>query len=160
MVVPVRNLGNKFFFSSVNMHSQQAFDSTLPTVSFLNHTEMDSSIEQLPVFNFEVRGRISTSVINLSRESLMVFSGWETLYHGRMDDNMDCNFIIRDSTLELSYETEQEKILYISKAAGQQESIRPMCGNNKALPTHTSHEESIINIQLSYNPQAPTKPEL
>jgi len=73
---------------------------------------------------------------------------------------MDCNFIIGDSTLELSYETEQEKILYVSKVAGQQESIRPIGGNNKAPPTYTSHKESIINIQLSYNPQAPTEPEL
>ena len=121
---------------------------------------MDSSTGQLPVFNFEVRGRIPTSVINLSRESSIVSFGWETLYHDRMDDNMDCNFIIGDSTLELSYETEQEKILYVSKVAGQQESMRPIGGNNKAPPTHTSHKESIINIQLSYNPQAPTEPEL
>jgi len=117
MVAPVRDLGNKFFFSSANTHSQQAFDSTLPTVSSLNHTEMDSSTEQLPVFNFEVRGRTPTSTINLSRESLMASSGWKTPYHSRMDDNMDCDSMIGDSTPELSYETEQEKVLYVSKAA-------------------------------------------
>ena len=38
--------------------------------------------------------------------------------------------------------------------------MRPMRGNNEAPPTHASHEESIINIQLSYDLQAPTKPEL
>ena len=74
MVVLIRNLGNKFFFSSANTYSQQAFDSTLPTVSSLNHIRMDSSTGQLPVFNFEVRGRIPTSVINLSRESSIASS--------------------------------------------------------------------------------------
>ena len=82
---------------------------------------MDSSTGQLPVFNFEVRGRIPTSTINLSRESLMAFSGWETPYHGRMDDNMDCDSMIGDLTPELSYKTEQEKVLHVSKAADQHE---------------------------------------
>ena len=112
-------------------------------MSFLNHTEMDSSTGQLPIFNFEVRGRILTSVINLFRESSMVSFGWKTLYHGRIDDNMNCNFIIEDSTLELFYETEQEKILYVSKAASQQESMRPMGGNNKA-PQHIHHMRKVL----------------
>ena len=143
-----------------NTYSQQAFDSTLPTVSSLNHTGMDSSTGQLPVFNFKIRGRTPTPVINLSRESSMAFSGQETSYHGRIDDNIDCDSMIGDSTPELSYETEQEKVLHVSKVADQQEPMRPMSGNNEALPTHASHEESIINIQLPYDPQAPTEPEL
>ena len=117
MVAPVRDLGNKFFFSSANMHSQQAFDSILPTMSSLNHTEMNSSTGQLPVFNFEVRGRTFTSAINLSRESLMVSFGQKTPYHSRMDDNINCNSMIGDSTPELSYKTEQKKVLCVSKAA-------------------------------------------
>jgi len=121
---------------------------------------MDSSTGQLPVFNFKVRGRTPTSVINLSRESSMASSGWETPYHGRMDDNMDCDSTIGDSTPELSYETEQEKVLHVSKVADQQEPMRPISDNNEASPTHASYEESIINIQLSYDPQAPTEPEL
>ena len=160
MVVPIRDLENKFFFSSANIHSQQAFDSILLTVSSLNHTEMDSSIGQLPVFNFEVRGRIPTSTINLSRESSIAFSGWETPYHSRMNDNMDCDSMIGDSTSELSYKTEQKKVLCVSKVADQQEPMRPMGGNNETSPTYASYKKSIINIQLSYNPQAPTEPEL
>jgi len=35
-----------------------------------------------------------------------------------------------------------------------------MSGNNEASPTHASHEESIINIQLSYDPQASMEPDL
>ena len=107
---------------------------------------MDSSTGQLPVFNFEVRGRISTSTINLSRESLMAFSGWETPYHGRMDDNMDCDSMIGDLTPELSYKTEQEKVLHVSKAADQHEPMRPMGSNNETPPTYTLHKKSIINI--------------
>ena len=158
--MPIRDLGNKFFFLSANTHSQQVFDSTLPTMSSLNHTVIDSSTEQLPVFNFEVRERIPTSAINLSRESSMAFSGWETPYYSRMDNNIDCNSTIGDSTPELSYKIEQEKILRVSKAADQQEPIKSMDGNNETPPTYVSHKKSIINIQLSYDPQAPTELEL
>jgi len=35
-----------------------------------------------------------------------------------------------------------------------------MSGNNKASLTYALHEESIINIQLPYNPHAPTEPDL
>jgi len=44
--------------------------------------------------------------------------------------------------------------------ADQQEPTRPIGGNSKATPIRTSNEESIINVQLSYNPNAPTEPEL
>ena len=56
-----------------------------------------------------------------------------------------------EPTPELSYETEQEKALRISIAANQQETTRPMGGYNEAPPTHTPHEESIINIQIPYD---------
>jgi len=45
-------------------------------------------------------------------------------------------------------------------AADQQETMRPTGDYNEAPPTHAPHEESIINIQLLYDMQAPTKPEL
>jgi len=63
-------------------------------------------------------------------------------------------------TPELFYKTEQEKALCTSKAANQQDPMRPTSGNNKASPTHAHHEESIINIQLPYDPHAPTEPDL
>ena len=87
-------------------------------------------------------------------------SGQAMLYHNTMDVNMDCNSTVGDSTPELSYKTEQEKALCISKVADQQEPMRPIGRNNKALPTHASNKESTINIQLSYNPQAPTELDL
>ena len=44
--------------------------------------------------------------------------------------------------------------------ANQQDPMRPTSGNNEAFPTHAHHEESIINIQLSYDPHAPMEPDL
>jgi len=49
-------------------------------------------------------------------------------------------------TPELSYKIEQKKTLHTSKAADQQDLMRPMSSNNEAFPTHASYEESIINI--------------
>jgi len=90
---------------------------------------MDKLTNQVPTFECEVRGRNPTFAVNLSRESLMVSSGRSTLYHDRMDINMDCNSTMGEPTSELSYKIEQEKALQISMAADQQETIR--------LPQHT-----------------------
>jgi len=62
--------------------------------------------------------------------------------------------------LELSYETEQEYASRIGKATNQQDNTRPPAINNEATPSHVPHEDDIINIQLPYDPQAPTEPEL
>ena len=62
--------------------------------------------------------------------------------------------------LELSYETKQEKAIRVNMVANQQESVRPHDVNNEATPTHVSNEDDTINIQLPYDLQAPTKPEL
>ena len=65
---------------------------------------------------------------------------------------------------ELSYETEQERNIRVSMAANQQTnqqvSTRPLGGNNEVNPTHGQHEEDVINIQIPYDPNAPTEPEL
>ena len=62
--------------------------------------------------------------------------------------------------LELSYKTEQESAIRVGMAANQQIPTRLHNANNEATPTHAQHEDDIINIQLPYNPHAPTKPEL
>ena len=62
--------------------------------------------------------------------------------------------------LELSYETEQENAIRVSMAANQQVPTRLHNVNNKATPTHARHEDDVINIQLPYDPNAPTEPEL
>ena len=45
-------------------------------------------------------------------------------------------------------------------AANQQDNTRPLHVHNKAPPTHSQHEKEVINIQLPYDPQAPTEPNL
>jgi len=73
---------------------------------------------------------------------------------------MDCDSTSGDIAPELSYETEQEKALRTSKAADLQDPMRTMKGNNKASPPHAHHEDSVINIQLPYDPHVPTEPDL
>jgi len=89
------------------MSNSQA--SSLPTVSSSIHTGMDIPKGQAPANDIKIRGRTSTSAINLSRESSMVSSGQATLYHDRMDNRMDCDSVFGDKSPELFYKTEQEK---------------------------------------------------
>jgi len=96
-----------------------------------------------------------------------------------VNNGIDVNEGPVESTLTLSYETEQEKAINISKAAKQQGNMRPKSGNLKVpnsnpkyvpnveqrdLSAHgtvsQTEDDNIINIQLPYDPQAPTEPDL
>ena len=121
---------------------------------------MDIQVGQGPVSDSTIRGRNSSPSINLSRESSLASSGRSTPYHDRMDTDMGFPPSRKESNLELSYETEQEKALWVGMAANQQETTRPLPVRNEVPPTHAPHKEEVINIQLPYDPQAPTEPEL
>ena len=60
----------------------------------------------------------------------------------------------------LSYKTEQEMAIRVSMAANQQAPTRLHNVNNEATSTHARHEDDVINIQLPYDPNAPTEPQL
>ena len=77
----------------------------------------------------------------------------------------------------LSYETEQEKQSRLSKATGTSNNTRPQGVNNGASSTQSDRvdhispnetrgeaprddDDNVINIQIAYNPNAPTEPEL
>jgi len=135
-------------------------NSTTPTMSSVNGIGMDIQAGQGPVSNLTIRGRNPSPFINLSRESSLASSSRSTPYHNRMDTNMDFLPSREESNLELSYETEQEKAQQVGMAANQQETIRSLSVRNEVPPTHAPHKEEVINIQLPYDPQAPTKPEL
>ena len=92
--------------------------------------------------------------------SLIASSGWAMPYCDRMDNRMDCESTSRDMSSELSHETEQEKALCTSKMADQQNPMRSTTGYNETSLTHANHEESIFNIQLPYDPNAPMEPDL
>ena len=66
----------------------------------------------------------------------------------------------KNSNPELSYETEQEKALRVGEANHPMTNTRAPGVNIEANPTCDSHENDIINIQLPYDPHAPTEPEL
>jgi len=75
-------------------------------------------------------------------------------------DGSPSNGEVTNECLELSYETEQKKALRIGKVTNQHDTSRPQDTYNEATPSHVQHENDVINIQLPYDPQAPTKPEL
>jgi len=132
-------------------------------MSFEINIGIDNQSGRVLTNNPEVRGRNPLSSTNSSRDLSMVSSGCATPYHDRMDtdpDNAPITGEIANKCLELSYETEQENTLRIGKATNQQDTSRPPAANNEATPSHVSYKDDIINIQLPYDPQAPTEPEL
>jgi len=62
--------------------------------------------------------------------------------------------------IQSTFPPEQENALRSGKATNQQDTSRPQDTNNEATPSHVQHEEDVINIQLPYDPQAPTEPNL
>ena len=133
MVVPIGNLANKFFFSSTNNKSSNTtlnIKSSKLTMSSTKDIEMVIPTEQVPSNKSKVRGRKSVSPINLSRESSLALSRWSTPYHNRININNDLSSM--EPTPELSYKTEQEKAIWVSMAANQQDSMRPSCVHNEA----------------------------
>ena len=93
----------------------------------------------------------------------MISSRRSTPYCDRMDMDLDEAPVTGDSnngSPELSYETEQDKVLRLGKTADSENNTRPTGVNNEATPTNGNHEDDIINVQLPYDPQAPTEPEL
>ena len=124
---------------------------------------MDFQQGHIPANNPEVRGRNPLSSNISSREPSMMSSGRSTLYHDRMDieeDNVPPSNHTTNQCPELSYETEQEKALRLGKATNLPDNTRPPATNIEATPAHVAHEEDVINIQLPYDPNAPTDPEL
>jgi len=162
IVVPIGNLANKLFsssnFSSSTMDNSQA--SSIPTV-FPNNLGMDFSTGLIPDNYDEVRGRNLSTNRSISRDTSMFSTKLSVVYHERMvNNNLKDDVEPMDSVSALSYETEQERAFCISKMAEQQEHTRPNSRNSKATAAHGTEDNDVINIQLQYDPQAPTKLDL
>ena len=181
MVVPIGNLVNKLFsssnFSFSTMTNSQAF--SLPTVFPSSSMEMDFLPEPIPDNHNEVRGRNLFTNSSISRDLLMSSTKSSVTYHEKIVNNsMDINEELVKLTSALFYETEQKRAICISKMAEQQGNMRLKDRNLKIpnsnskhvpnvdqynLPTHSTvfqtENDSVINIQLLYNPQAPTEPD-
>ena len=181
MVVPIRETVNKFTFltsfsTTIPTINQQ---NLLPSVNILNNTEMDHSTGSNPVINNDTRGRSPQICKNWSRDSSMSSMVSSTIYHEKMELNNSMD-IDSDPPVEsptLSYEEEREKEIHLRKAAETTNSMRLQGVNNKASSTQANYDnhistdnmniqtpcvsdDNIINIQLPYDPNSPTEPDL
>ena len=144
MVVPVRDLGNKFSSTMSNMSSKSSFK--LPTVSSTSNTEMDIFSGPTPDNYDEVRGRPLSTNVNISRDSSMSSTRSSIAYHEKMEHNnamiIDKDF--NDFSPALSYEDKQEKAIRVSKVAEHQNNMRSQCDNlnaSNSLPQRVLNEE-------------------
>ncbi|KAL9714157.1 hypothetical protein Ac2012v2_8354 [Leucoagaricus gongylophorus] len=171
MVAPVRDFGSKFCSFSANTHSQQAFE--LPTVLPSNYTGMDILSGSSPDNYDEVRGRTFSPKVQVSRDSSMSSTKSSVVYHEKMEHNNALNEDIDmdDDPPALSYKTSQEKAIRVSMVADpntgtlnkrvtvNHSTTTPQRGPaERPIPPHG--DDAVINIQLPYDPYAPTEPDL
>jgi len=182
IVAPIGNIANKFkflptFSSTITSNVQQGF---LPTVFPTNSMGMDKSSETTPSNNIEVRGRTPSIQINLSRDTLMSSTCSSMIYYERMANNgIDIDPGPLTDSPAPSHKTKQEKALCLRKVAETLNNTRPQKGNNETTsiqlecaghdtpnePTPcatapSDDDDNVINIQLPYDPNTPTEPEL
>ena len=140
-------------------------NNSLPPMSNRNDLGMDIQLGVSPTTNSEVRGRNPSPSAKSSRDSSLASSGCSTPYHKRMEiDIIPGTDESNAESLELLYETAQEKEIRVSMVANQQTNqqtpTRPPGGINEATPTHGQHKEDVINIQIPYDINAPTELDL
>jgi len=173
MVVPIRDIRNKFTSFSPNMTPIQSF--TLPTVFQADNTGMDILKGSSPNNYNEVRGRSLLANTNISRDSSMSSMKLSVVYHEKMKYNnaMNVNINMNDFSPELSYKISQEKAFQVSKVAEHPTNTRdqqgspmpskpnPQCVSAEhtySISTHghtvCNEDDMVINIQIPYNPNA------
>ena len=172
-----------YISSSTTSNTSSSSLLNLPTVPFKSITGMDIFSGIAPDNYDEVRGKSLSTNVNVSRDSSVSSTRSSVVYHEKMEQNnaMIIDDDPNDSSPALSYEDKQERAIQVSKAADPQNNMRPHCDSlivpnpnpqrvlnedplsnsgNNATQVNTSHEDEVINIQLPYDPQAPTEPEL
>jgi len=161
MVVPVRDLGNKFVFFSSNMYLQQ--DLQLPTVFLSNCTGMDILPGYSPNNYDEVKERRVSHKSQGSRDSSMSSTKSSVIYHERMEHNNE-DVDIDNNSHALLYEMTQEKAFQVSKVADTNNStvtttLQHISSEHPNI-TSTHVDDAVINIQLQYDLNAPMEPDL
>ena len=167
MVAPIRDLGNKFFSSFSNIHSQQAFD--LPTVSSSINIRMDIPPRNILDNYNKMRGRTSLPKTQYSRASSLSSTKFSVAYYKRMKLNnaMNIDIKIENDSPQLSYEIFQKKVIWISMVANLNRNTlnkHIMIKCPASSPSHTPIEhptscypcadDTDINIQLLYDPNS------
>jgi len=151
MVVPIENITNKLFFSSNFSSSTMDYSqaSSIPSITtmFPSNMEIDFPTGPIPDNYDEMRGRTLSTKRSISRDTSMSSTRLSVVYHERMVlNNSKDNNNPMDTTPELSYKTEQERVLHISKAAEQQDHTRTKNRNIEATAAHGTEDKSVINI--------------
>ena len=161
MIVPVRDIGNKFFLSSANMNSQQTI--TLPTMSLSTNMGMDLAYRNFSNNYDEMRDRTSSPKPQSSRASSMSLTKFSVVYHERIKNNNNLEDINMESfnSPQLLYVTPKKQANQISIIANPSTNTinqRVPIKYPTSSPPHVDND--VINIQLPYNPNASTEPEL
>ena len=178
MVAPNRELANKSLFNSPT-YAIPSQNTNLPTVEPFNNTGMDIFKGRTPDNFDKVRGRKPSRSPNSSRDTSMVSSMSSVPYHEKMERNNGMDIDDNNNfSPELSYKTPQEEEIHLGKATEKHTNTRPphnnltvntpsQCVSGKHStstppqdPTAHNDENAFINIQLSYDPDAPTDLEI
>ena len=182
MVVPIGNIANKLNFSPTfsSLTTTNSQDFVLSTVFPSNYMGIDTPARFVPVHDFEVRRKTLSTKKNFSRDLSMSSTQSSIIYHKRMANNsMDIDQEPVDNSSALFYKEEYEKIFCLSKVTKTLDNTRPLDGNNETNNTNPQHacninqnkqfqhdaalnnnDDNIINIQLPYDLNILTKPEL
>ena len=173
MVVSIRDLENKFFSSATIMYSHQPLN--LLTVFPSTYTEIDILSGKIPDNYDKVRGRTISLLLQLSRASSISSTKSLVAYHKRIEYNNSLNkdIEIDEDSTRLSYETYQEQAICVSKAADPSNNTLnkhvliecPILSPPHSQTVHPASgsphvKDTVININLSYDPNAPMEPEL
>ena len=179
IVAPISDLGNKFTFFSSNMHLLQTFE--LPTVLPSDNAGIDIFVGIIPDNYDKVRNKTLLTKAQASRDSSMSSTKSFVMYYEKIEHNnaMNEDINIDDNSLALSYETFQKKAIQVSKAVDPQTNTLNQCSNLNTPILNSQHvsvkhsilnstyvqimylsNNMVINIQLLYDPNALTEPEL
>jgi len=162
MVAPIRNIGNKFFLSSANTNSQQ--NMTLPTITLSTNIRMDLSYRNIFDNYDEVRGRTFSPKPQSFRVSSMSSTKSLVIYHERMENNnnleedVNIEFLNSPQLLYATLKEQANQVIMVADSSTNMinQHIPIKCPNSS--PSHV--DDNVINIQLLYNPNAPTEPKL
>ena len=136
---------------------------------------MDITVGYSPDKYNKVRRRTFLPKLQISRDSSMFFTKFSVAYHEKMECNNALNEDVDmdNDSPALSYETSQKKAIQVSKVADSYNNIlnkHVSVDHNTMTLQHVSTEHPslssthgdnvIINIQLPYDPNASTEPDL
>ena len=124
---------------------------------------MDILLRNIPDNYDEVRDRTSLPKPQFSRASSIFLTKSLVVYHKRIEYNNSLNEDINmeDDSSQLSYTMPKEKANHVSTVADSNDNMMNMyvlIKHPTSSPPHVN--DYIINIQLSYNPNASMEPKL